>query len=144
MMKYYLARLLLCSVVAVTLAACGGAGAGSNNPSGSNNPAGSSDIVAVTGNTVHMSTTEFVSPSVSIAQGTSLTMVADTFVPHFLSNGTWENGTAKPAREPGAPELEKVHIDGNSSGAIGPFTTAGTFQIYCTIHPGMNLTVAVQ
>jgi len=29
------------------------------------------------------------------------------------------------------------------SGRIGPFTELGTFQLYCTIHPGMNLTVTV-
>jgi hypothetical protein len=26
----------------------------------------------------------------------------------------------------------------------GPFTTAGIFHIYCTIHQGMNLTIVVQ
>ena len=27
---------------------------------------------------------------------------------------------------------------------IGPFNTAGTFHLYCTVHQGMNLTVIVQ
>ncbi len=28
--------------------------------------------------------------------------------------------------------------------AFGPFNVVGTFHIYCTVHPGMNLTVIVQ
>jgi len=27
---------------------------------------------------------------------------------------------------------------------IGPFTTAGIYHIYCSVHVGMNLTVVVQ
>jgi plastocyanin len=27
---------------------------------------------------------------------------------------------------------------------IGPFTTAGTYHIYCTVHQGMNLEIIVQ
>jgi plastocyanin len=27
---------------------------------------------------------------------------------------------------------------------IGPFTTAGVFHLYCTIHQGMSLTIVVQ
>ncbi len=31
----------------------------------------------------------------------------------------------------------------NDSHMIGPFPTAGTYHLYCTVHPGMNLTVIV-
>jgi plastocyanin len=48
-------------------------------------------------------------------------------------------------RENGAPVVNNVQISGNgSSQAIGPFNTPGSFHLYCTIHPGMNLTVIVQ
>ncbi len=60
------------------------------------------------------------------------------------ANGTWENGTAQPTREGGAPVVKDVNIGGNSSATIGPFTTAGTFKLYCTVHAGMNLTVIVE
>jgi plastocyanin len=51
---------------------------------------------------------------------------------------------AKPGSSPNAPEVNRVQINGNAQAAIRPFPTAGTFPFYCTIHPGMNLTVTVQ
>jgi plastocyanin len=53
------------------------------------------------------------------------------------------NGVAKPAKEPGAPTVNNLQINGNNA-QIGPFNTAGTFHIYCSIHPGMNLTITVK
>jgi plastocyanin len=49
----------------------------------------------------------------------------------------------QPRTEPGAPVMHGLDLKGGSV-AIGPFTTAGTFHLYCTIHQGMNLTVVVQ
>ena len=72
-----------------------------------------------------------------------LTVVDDGSFFHILANGSWVNGTAQTAKEPGAPEVTNVQVNGNSSQSIGPFTTAGTFKLYCTIHAGMNLTVQV-
>jgi plastocyanin len=61
-----------------------------------------------------------------------------------IANGTWEsNGNAKYAVEAGAPKIV-TRFDGEDSHRIGPFTTAGTFHLYCTVHQGMNLTVVVQ
>ena len=45
--------------------------------------------------------------------------------------------------EPGAPNVSNVQINDNST-EIGPFTTAGIYHLYCTIHQGMNLTIIVQ
>jgi hypothetical protein len=66
-----------------------------------------------------------------------LLLVDDVSVLHILANGT-----AKPASEPGAPTVNNVQVNGNSI-QIGPFNTAGTYHIYCTVHQGMNLTVIV-
>lgn len=55
----------------------------------------------------------------------------------------WVNNTPHPATEAGAPTLGNIQVNGNSI-EIGPFNTAGTYHIYCTVHPGMNLTVIVQ
>lgn len=99
---------------------------------------------AAAANQVQMNDMRFEQSSITIKKGESITLVATTFTPHTISNGTWDNGQAKPAREPGAPEVKDVQINGNSSSTIGPFTTAGTFKLYCTIHNGMNLTVIVQ
>jgi plastocyanin len=49
-----------------------------------------------------------------------------------LANGAW-SADNRPA--PG--------VEGKSV-TVGPFTTPGTYHIYCTVHPGMTLTVLVQ
>jgi len=120
--------LALCSVIALLLAACDTA----------------DSATSTAGNTVHMNDTNFVQASITIKKGERLTLIDDALTPHVIANGTWENGTAHSAREPGAPLVKDVQINSNSSQTIGPFTTAGTFKLYCTIHSGMNLTVVVQ
>ena len=120
--------LALCGVMALLLAACD---IGGSAPSTAENP-------------IHMNDTNFARASITIRKGERLTLIDDAFSPHIVANGTWENGTAHSAREPGAPLIKDVQINGTSSQAIGPFTTAGTFKLYCTIHSGMNLTVVVQ
>ena len=96
-------------------------------------------------NPVHMNATNFVQNSITIKKGESITLINDDlFGSHTIANGTWENGTAKPAREGGAPNIKDVQIGGNSSATLGPFTTAGIYKLYCTVHAGMNLTVSVQ
>jgi plastocyanin len=127
MLKKMFAILGLSCISAVLLVACG-----SSNASAGPNP-------------VHMSGTAFVQNSITIKKGESITFINDDlFGSHTIANGTWENGTVQPAREVGAPEIKDVKIGGNSSATIGPFMTAGTFKLYCTVHAGMNLTVIVQ
>ncbi len=97
------------------------------------------------GTEVHMNSTNFVQAEITIQKGQSVTLINDDpLTPHIITNGTWENGTVKPAKEPNAPEVNNMQINGNAQATIGPFTTAGTFTFYCTIHPGMDLTVMVQ
>src|SRR5207302_1382519 len=43
----------------------------------------------------------------------------------------------------GAPVVKDRQVNGGSI-TIGPFNTAGTFSMYCTVHPGMTLKVIVQ
>jgi plastocyanin len=93
--------------------------------------------------TVHMNATNFDQPSVTISKGSKLMLVDDTSVVHILANGSWQNGTVQKVREAGAPLVNNLQMNGNSV-AIGPFTTAGTYHIYCEVHQGMNLTVIVQ
>jgi plastocyanin len=92
---------------------------------------------------VHMGASNFAQSSVVVPKGSQLLLVDDGPFLHILANGTWENGTARPGTEPGAPRVDNLQLNGNSV-AIGPFTTAGTYHIYCTIHPGMDLTVTVR
>jgi hypothetical protein len=32
----------------------------------------------------------------------------------------------------------------NTTATVGPFSTPGAYHVYCTIHPGMTLTILVQ
>ena len=128
MFRKLLAILALCSVIALLLVACGTVGS----------------AASTVGNIVHLNDAQFVQASITIKKGERLTLIDDVLTPHIIANGTWENGTAHSATEPGAPQVKDVQINGNSSQTIGPFTTAGTFKLYCTIHSGMNVTVVVQ
>ena len=93
--------------------------------------------------TVHMGAGSFLQSSVTIPKGSKLLLVDDVAALHILANGSWQNGVAKPASESGAPRVNNVQVNGSST-QIGPFTTAGTYHIYCEVHQGMNLTVIVQ
>jgi len=124
MKKLYI-LLALCSVVTLLLIACSSTG-------------------STSGNQVHMNDSDFVQSSITIKKGESVTLVADTFIPHTIANGTWKNGTPQLSKEPGTPAIDNVSVGGSSSAVIGPFTNAGSFKLYCTIHSGMNLTVIVQ
>jgi plastocyanin len=95
-----------------------------------------------TGPTVHMGATDFLQPSITIHKGDSLTLIDDAASTHIIKNCTWVNGVAKPGKEPGAPKVNQT-FTGNYSASIGPFNTPGRYQLYCTIHPEMNLTVIV-
>ena len=113
-------------ILTVMITACGSTGSGTNP------------------NTAHMNASNFDQSSITIKKGESLTLVRDSSATHIIENGTWDNnGTPKPNIEPGAPKVDG-QINGGDSMTFGPFNTAGTFQLYCTIHPGMNLTVIVK
>lgn len=124
-----LAPLALCllAMLTVMITACGSTGSSGNNP-----------------NTVHMGDSNFNQSSITIKKGGSLTLVSDTSSVHIIENGTWDNnGTPKSNIEEGAPKVD-AQMNGGDSKTFGPFNTAGTFQLYCTIHPSMNLTVIVK
>lgn len=96
-----------------------------------------------TGPSVHMGSTNFDVSTTTIQKGQSLTLINDASDEHIITNGTWDGTVQKPGKESGAPTVN-VTFNGQQSQPIGPFNTAGTFHIYCTIHQGMNLTVNVQ
>ncbi|HEX6556158.1 MAG TPA: hypothetical protein VF026_25590 [Ktedonobacteraceae bacterium] len=110
------------------------------------NPQTSGVSTTTTGEpTVHLGSDNFVQHVVRLPKGSKLLLVNDTAVEHMLENGSWtSSGTAVTTVEPGVPVLHNLDSKGGSSLEIGPFTTAGTFHIYCTIHSGMNLTIVVQ
>jgi plastocyanin len=123
-MKKLIVGLVALSLVTVLAVACGGSGGGSTD--------------------VHMSSTNFVQPSVTISKGSSINLVSDAAATHVISNGYWVNGTPEPMTESGAPTVSNLQF--NSAGqsqTVGPFNTAGTYHLYCSVHPGMNLVVVV-
>jgi len=128
----------------ILLAACSRSGTpsastGSNGstPSSGNNGSGGNEPM------VHMGPSNFVQTTVTVPKGSKLKLVDDGAYLHILQNGSWVNGAAKTATEPGAPTVNNLQVNG-SSVEIGPFTTAGTFHIYCTVHQNMNLMITVK
>lgn len=94
--------------------------------------------------TVHLEASTFAPDIVAVHKGDTLAIVDDVPVPHTLTNGTWSaSNQPVPGVEPGAVILSNINLN-NTSVTVGPFTTAGTYHIYCTVHPGMNLTIIVQ
>jgi len=120
-------------------------GSGSSSPSASSGGSGGSSGSGSCpgGDTVKTNVQNFEQPCITITKGGSLKVVQDVSSFHILANGQWVNGSAQPGTQAGAPTVSNVQLSG-ASVSIGPFTTAGTFHIYCTVHPGMNLTVDVK
>ncbi len=92
---------------------------------------------------VHLGISSFTQSSVTVPKGSKLILIDDGQFPHILRNGMWVNNTPHPATEAGAPSVSNLNVNGNTV-EVGPFNTVGTFHIFCTIHPGMNLTIVVQ
>jgi plastocyanin len=140
--KYVTFLLIGMALLSVLLAACvrPGTEPASTTASGAGGSGGAASSSAV----VHMNDSNFVQSSVSIKKGESLTLTNDAAVPHQIFNGSWVNGAAVNKQETGAPSVQVQFSGSNESHDIGPFNTAGTFKVYCSIHPNMNLTIVVQ
>jgi plastocyanin len=94
--------------------------------------------------TVHLTANRFAPDIVALHKGETLTFVDEGSVPHILANGMWiANNRPSPGVETGAPAIHNVGVN-DKNVTVGPFTTPGTYHIYCTVHPGMTLTVLVQ
>lgn len=93
---------------------------------------------------VQLDVATFSPAAVEVPLGSVLEFVdLDDGEPHFLANGQWAGMTITPATDqPGAPVLDELEVDGGTV-TVGPFTEAGVFPIYCSIHPGMNIEVKV-
>jgi plastocyanin len=140
-MKRFLQVLVACGCLLVLASAC------ARNVSTSPPSSSGSTPTATTSNcasgTVHTLASTFQESCVVVAKGGKLQIVPSVTSFHNLDPGSWENGSAVPMTEPGAPPIHNVQVT-SSPVSIGPFNAAGTFHIYCTVHPGMNLTVIVK
>jgi plastocyanin len=95
-------------------------------------------------NQVHMQAMSFTPEQITIKKGQSIELVNDLAIIHVIANGTWNGSAPAPKIEAGAPKVDNIQVNGNDTATIGPFNTAGTFQLYCTVHVGMKMTVVVQ
>jgi plastocyanin len=137
--------LVVLALGSVLLVACARPGTPEANGSGSTpTSTGSGGPSGCASGSVHMSSNNFVTPCVNIAKGAKVTLIDDVQVLHIITNGTWDSsGNQVTTTDPGAPTINNVNGSGGQAD-IGPFNTAGTFHLYCTIHVNMNLTVIVQ
>jgi len=129
-MKKLFAVFVLLGVVTILVVACSGSSSSGGSSSGNY--------------TVHLTDVNFAQLSVTIPKSSTITLVDDSSALHIIANGSWVNGSPQSMQESGAPAVNNVQVTGNGSQTIGPFNTPGTYHLYCTVHPGMNLTILVQ
>ncbi|HZO74078.1 MAG TPA: plastocyanin/azurin family copper-binding protein [Ktedonobacteraceae bacterium] len=95
--------------------------------------------------TVHLQVGSFSQSSINLSKGDKLTLIDDGTYHHNISMGRWVNGQPKLQDQPGAPKVRNREI--NAAGAslvIGPFTTAGTYYLICSLHHNMMLKIIVK
>lgn len=123
----------------ILLVACARPGTASVSSNAGNTSAPS----CASGDTVKTSTNNFEQSCITLSKGGTLKIVQDQTSFHILDYGQWSGNTAQPETPAGVPTLKDLQLSG-ASVQIGPFATAGTYHIYCTVHPGMSLTVIVK
>lgn len=142
MIKKALVALVVMSLLTVAIAACSRDGASSTTSSSPSSVAVASPT-AQPADVVHMNDSQFEQSRITIKKGDSITLIDDSQTLHVIANGTWQSdGLPKYAVEPGAPKID-AQFNWKQSQRLGPFSTAGVFHLYCTIHQGMALTVIV-
>ncbi len=107
---------------------------------------GSAATVDTSGNgIIHMRVANFEQPTMTISKGKKLELVNDDSSTHILSNGYWTKGHPVVQHQASEPMVNNVEVTGvGKSVEIGPFNTAGTYYVLCTVHPGMTLTIIVR
>lgn len=124
----------------------GSSSSSTSTPSSSSSPSTSpsaSGGACTAGTTVKTSVNNFEQSCITLKKGETLKIVQDQTSFHLFDYGQWNGNTQQPGQAPaGGPTIKSLQLTGASVN-IGPFTTAGTYHIYCTVHPGMNLTIVV-
>lgn len=94
---------------------------------------------------IHLGISTFSQSQITLSKGGKLQLVDDGTFGHNISTGQWISG--QPVREQLTGEPVVNHVKLNQTGQmleVGPFTTAGTYHLYCSVHRGMMLTITVQ
>ncbi|HEX7736703.1 MAG TPA: plastocyanin/azurin family copper-binding protein [Ktedonobacteraceae bacterium] len=135
---FALGSMLLMACSRPGTASSGGSSSSNSTPSSSSNTAS-----CPTGDTVKTGTSTFEQTCITLAKGGTLKIVQDQSSYHVFDYGKW-NGSSQAKETPAnAPAIKDLTLSG-ASVSVGPFTAAGTYHIYCTVHPGMDLTVVVK
>jgi plastocyanin len=141
--RVLLLLLALFALGSILLAACVRSGTASTS-SAAPSPAPSSSNSCPTGNTVTTGPSNFEQSCITLSKGGTLKVTpGQGSTLHILDYGQWSGFTQRPATPANAPALKNLQVT-SSTVSIGPFATAGTYHIYCTVHAGMNLTVNVR
>lgn len=96
------------------------------------------------GSTVSMTSTTFVQQSITVKAGTAVQFVdpSDTGGVHILCFGK-DQTCAK--NESGPADLNSGNLQFNPGDTKSlTFSTPGTYEVTCTIHQNMNVTITVQ
>jgi plastocyanin len=144
-----LALLLACLALGLVAAGCGGDddddGGGGGGPATTEEPAGGGDDGggeddggggeddgggAAGGTEVSMEGIAFVPPELSVGVGDTVTWTNNDTVGHDVTGDSFSSG--EPGAMAGGDTFEHT------------FDEAGTFDYVCTVHPGMEGTVAVE
>jgi hypothetical protein len=141
-LKILVTFLAILALGSILLAACSRPGTISTTTGTTPTTSGGGGVAGCASGTVHMDSTNFVQKCVNISKGSKVTLIDDVQVLHIITNGTWVNDTPQLSVQPGAPTINNVSISSGSAD-IGPFNTAGKFNVLCTVHVGMNLVVNV-
>jgi hypothetical protein len=95
-------------------------------------------------NTVVLEVGSFSPSAISLTKGEKLTIVDSGAYHHNLSMGRWINGQPVLQNQPGAPSLRNKDVTAAEQTVIlGPFNTAGTFYLICSLHHNMMLKISI-
>ncbi len=123
----------LAAALAIGLAAC--SSPSSTAPTAPAATPGGTAASAAAAQTVELRNFAFSPATLTVPAGTTVTFRNDDAAKHDVVNG-------KDGRKAADARFD-VQIDPGSVGTV-TFDTAGTFDVTCTIHPTMNMTVTVQ
>jgi plastocyanin len=143
-----LAALVFGSIVLMACARPGSSTANATSTIGPSSTATSAPVATQplscpTGTSVKTGATTFEQACITLSKGDTLQFIPDVASFHQLDYGLWNGTTASPETPSGAPAMKGLKVTG-ANASVGPFTTAGTYHIYCIVHPSMNLTVIVK
>ena len=125
------AAAIVAAALLVSLAACGNGEASDSAGAGGDGSGGGGEA----GATVELTGFAFSPAELTVAPGTTVTFVNNDGAAHTVTEGT--DGTAAESARFDEPVASGAEV-------TVTFDEPGTYQITCTIHPTMNMTVIVE